>query len=334
MRSPTSTSLGHFSEPREPALPAARPALGDGQAGQQRQPGPAIGVAPPGASSTDMAIAGARRRGPGPALPAPAGRLVVGDQHAAGRLAGAGPGRQIGVGRAGLGHQIDPLPQAAGRISSRRRRDRSIGSASGTAATLPTRQRRRAAYRDDAYTTEMTRVRVMDRDSSAPDIHTTAGKLADLDQRIDEAVHAGLGGRGREAARQGQEDRPRADRAAARSGLVHRAGRVRPAPLDVVRDGEAAAVRRRGGHRLRHHRRPAGLRVQPGRHGLRRQPRPGLRREDRQDHRLRAEDRLPDDRAQRGRRRPDPGGRGLPRPLRRDLPPQHPRRPGSSRRSR
>ena len=31
----------------------------------------------------------------------------------------------------------------------------------------------------------------MDRDNSAPDIHTTAGKLADLDRRIDEAVHAG-----------------------------------------------------------------------------------------------------------------------------------------------
>ena len=31
----------------------------------------------------------------------------------------------------------------------------------------------------------------MDRDNSAPNIHTTAGKLADLDLRIDEAVHAG-----------------------------------------------------------------------------------------------------------------------------------------------
>src|SRR5687767_1472153 len=31
----------------------------------------------------------------------------------------------------------------------------------------------------------------MDRTMPAPDIHTTAGKLADLDRRIDEAVHAG-----------------------------------------------------------------------------------------------------------------------------------------------
>ena len=31
----------------------------------------------------------------------------------------------------------------------------------------------------------------MDRDAAGPDIHTTAGKLADLELRIDEAVHAG-----------------------------------------------------------------------------------------------------------------------------------------------
>ena len=72
-------------------------------------------------------------------------------------------------------------------------------------------------------------------------------------------------------------------------------------------------------------RRPARLRVQPGRHRVRRQPRPGLRGEDRQDHRLRPQDRLPADRDQRGRRGADPGGRRLPRSLRGDLPPQHPR---------
>ena len=63
------------------------------------------------------------------------------------------------------------------------------------------------------------------------DIHTTAGKLADLSRRIDEAVARRLGQGGREAARPGQEDRPRADRGAARRGLVRRARRVRPAPL-------------------------------------------------------------------------------------------------------
>lgn len=40
------------------------------------------------------------------------------------------------------------------------------------------------------------------------DIHTTAGKLADLQRRIEEATHAGFRTRRREAARQGQTDGP------------------------------------------------------------------------------------------------------------------------------
>ena len=63
----------------------------------------------------------------------------------------------------------------------------------------------------------------------------------------------------------------------------------------------------------------------PGLHGLRRLARRGLRREDRQGHGPRAEDRLPGHRHQRLRRRPHPGGRRLARPVRRDLPPQRPR---------
>ena len=35
------------------------------------------------------------------------------------------------------------------------------------------------------------RFSVMDRTTPAPDIHTTGGKLADLDRRMEEAVHAG-----------------------------------------------------------------------------------------------------------------------------------------------
>ena len=128
-----------------------------------------------------------------------------------------------------------------------------------------------------------------------------------------------------EAARPRQEDGSRAGRAPARQGLVHRARRVRPAPLDVVRDGEAPPVRRRRGDRLRHRGRPPGVCLQPGRDRVRRQPRPGLRGEDRQDHRLRAEDRLSPHRSERGRRGPDPGGRRVARPVRGDLPPQHPR---------
>ena len=102
-------------------------------------------------------------------------------------------------------------------------------------------------------------------------------------------------------------------------GSLRRARRVRPAPLDDLRHGEQPPVRRRRGHRLRHGRRSPGLRVQPGRHGLRRRARRGVRREDRQGARLRDEDRLPGRRHQRGRRRAHPGRRGLSRAVRRDL---------------
>ena len=73
------------------------------------------------------------------------------------------------------------------------------------------------------------------------DIHTHRGQA----RRPAPAQRRGgarrLGTGGREAARQGQDDRPRADRGAARRGLVRRDGRARPAPLDDLRAG-----RRRG----------------------------------------------------------------------------------------
>ena len=124
---------------------------------------------------------------------------------------------------------------------------------------------------------------------------------------------------GGEAARQGQVDRPRADRAPLRRRLLRRARRAGPAPVGGVRPGEEPALRRRRDHRLRHHRRPPDLRVLPGLHRLRRVAGRGLRREDHQGDGPRDEDRLPDHRHQRGRRRPHPGGGRLPRPLRRDL---------------
>ena len=68
-----------------------------------------------------------------------------------------------------------------------------------------------------------------------PDPHTTAGKIADLERRRYEAVHAGSLAGGREAARQGQADRPRADRPAARRGLVHRVRRAGQAPRARLR---------------------------------------------------------------------------------------------------
>ncbi len=133
-----------------------------------------------------------------------------------------------------------------------------------------------------------------------------------------------VGPRGREAARQGQDDRPRADQRAARPRFVRRIRRVRAAPLEQLRHGEEPSLRRRRGHRRRHRRRPSGVRVQPGRDRVRRRARRGVRREDRQGARLRDEDRLPGRRHQRRRRRPHPGRRRLARPLRRDLPPDRP----------
>ena len=89
------------------------------------------------------------------------------------------------------------------------------------------------------------------------DIHTTAGKAEDLSRRLEEAVHAGSARAVEKQHAQGQEDRPGADRGAARRGLVRRARRARPAPVHRLRAGAEPALRRRRGHRLRHGRRAA-----------------------------------------------------------------------------
>src|SRR5215207_4331159 len=81
-------------------------------------------------------------------------------------------------------------------------------------------------------------------------------------------------------ARQGQADRPRADRRPARPGLVRRDRHAGHPPGDRVRHGQAAHPRRRRGHRLRHHRGAPGLPVLPGLHRLRRVPGRGHGRED------------------------------------------------------
>ena len=99
-------------------------------------------------------------------------------------------------------------------------------------------------------------------------------------------------------------------------------GHVRRASLHRFRDGEDADPGRRRGHRLRHRQRPAGLRVQPGLHRLRRQPVRGSRREDLQDHGRGDEDRRSGGRSQRLRRRPHPGGCRLARRLCRRVRPQ------------
>ena len=135
-----------------------------------------------------------------------------------------------------------------------------------------------------------------------------------------------LRARRREAARRGQDDRPRADRGPAGPGLVHRVRRVRPAPrprnfgMDAKRpfgDGVVTGYGTVDG-------RPVcvfsqDVTVFGGSLG----EVYGEKIVKIMD--LAHQDRLPGRRHQRGRRRAHPGGRGLPRPLRRDLPPQRPR---------
>ena len=315
-RPSTSTSLGHLRSAGTPAAPrrasaTATPASSGShghcrgvptgpQQHREGQRGPGRASPRPG------------RAGPGPAVWCSATTTSPSAAPARGPL-----GRRSALVEPASVDDLDVEPghRAAARAASRGGR----GAGSGFMGT-------RLAYADARRpeNSERTTRRGTDVPTTI-DIHTTAGKLADLERRLDEAVHAGSAKARREAARQGQQDRPRAHRAALRRGLLRRARRVRPAPLHRLRPGEEASLRRRRGHRLRHHRRPPGLRLHPGRHHLRRLARRGLRREDRQGHGLRHQDRLPDHRHQRGRRRPHPGGRRLARPLRRDLPPQRAR---------
>ena len=81
-------------------------------------------------------------------------------------------------------------------------------------------------------------------------------------------------------------------------------------------------VHRRRRHRLRHDRRAPGLHLQPGLHRLRRCAGRGVRREDPQGHGPGRLDRRAHDRAQRRGGRPHPGGRRLAALLRGHLPPQ------------
>ena len=157
------------------------------------------------------------------------------------------------------------------------------------------------------------------------DLHTTAGKLADLERRLDEAVHAGSAkaiekqhAKGRQTARERIEmlfdegSFVELDELARHRSTAFGLEKTRPYGDGVITgygtiDGRQACVFSQDFTRLR------------------RLARRGLRREDRQGHGPGDEGRLPDHRHQRGRRRPHPGGRRLPRPLRRDLPPQRAR---------
>ena len=148
--------------------------------------------------------------------------------------------------------------------------------------------------------------------------------LRQLEDKRRAARHGRRRAPDRGAARQGQADRARTPRAAARSRLLRRVGHVRRASLERLRHGRAAHPRRRRGHRPWHDQRPAGVRLQPGLHGLRRLAQRGPCREDLQDHGPGHAGRRAGDRAQRLRRRPHPGRRRLARRLCRRVPAQRP----------
>ena len=76
------------------------------------QPRRAGGTA--GFSSTETVSAARGGEVQVPAYPAATRALLLGGQHRALRLAGQGPGQQVGVGRAGALDDLGVAPQAAG----------------------------------------------------------------------------------------------------------------------------------------------------------------------------------------------------------------------------
>ena len=156
------------------------------------------------------------------------------------------------------------------------------------------------------------------------DIHTTAGKLADLRKRAEETLHP-VGEKAVEKvhAKGKLTARERILALLDEDSFVELDALAKHRSVNFGLAGEPPARRRRG-HRLRHHRRPRRLHLQPGRDGVRRQPRRGVRREDRQGAGAGAQDRPPADRHQRRRGRPHPRGCRLTWPVQQHLSQQHP----------
>ena len=154
---------------------------------------------------------------------------------------------------------------------------------------------------------------------------------------LDRGAHGGPAGaqgqgpRGRrrgghpQAARSRQAHRARADRAAGGQGVLPRDRPDGPPPGARLRHGSQPAVWRRGDHRLGLHRRPQGVRVLSGLHGVRRVARRGHVGEGVQDHGPGRGHRGPGHRHQRLRRSAHPGGRLVARRVRIHLRPKRPR---------
>ncbi len=109
---------------------------------------------------------------------------------------------------------------------------------------------------------------------------------------------------------QGQADRPRTARRAARSGLVRGARSIRHASRDRLRPCRPAGAGRRRRNRVRPDRRPAGLRLLAGLHRVRRLAVRNVRREDLQGDGPRRSQRRAHHRPERFGRRAHSGGCG------------------------
>jgi propionyl-CoA carboxylase beta chain len=135
-------------------------------------------------------------------------------------------------------------------------------------------------------------------DTSAPNIHTTAGKLQDLRNRLEEAKHpVGEAAVEKTHAKGKLTARERITHLLDEGSFVeldalarHRSTNFGLADKRPLGDGVVTGYGTIDGR--------DGLHLQPGPDGLRRQPRRGLRREDREGHGPRGEDRTPADRHQ------------------------------------
>ena len=223
---------------------------------------------------------GARRRDPLAAQPPAPGGLVLGDQDEPLLLPAAEALGDVGVGRGGLLHHLHaPASRCRAGCSQVNR-----WAAVLVISSWPLDWRRNAQVARssgpggvDDVSAASGRGHRGPRGHRHPHHRGQAGRPRPAHRR---GGPRRLGQGRREAARQGQVDRPGAHRAPLRRGFLRRARRAGPAPFGGVRPGEEPAVRRRRDHRLRHHRRPPGVRVLPGLHRLRRLAGRGVRRED------------------------------------------------------
>ena len=200
---PTSTSLGHFRPATIPvtslsASTTATPVASNvpRSAGHRpRRHRPIARSARSAAVRTRVAV------------PAAAGRLILGDQrHTVDIDAGSNPCQQVGVGGRGFGNHFELPPRRPGPTSPSRRW-RGPTRALRVAIHPPIlglRTRAGAQAREQApgpiASTPMTRVTEPSAEHVV-DIHTTAGKLADLKRRTEETLHPSARPRSRRSTR-------------------------------------------------------------------------------------------------------------------------------------